>query len=521
MKKLKETFAESIFNLMISQVVVKILGLVYRLYLTNKEGFGDLGNAISGASFQIYALALSVTAIGIPNSIAKLVAQKSSIGDHKGAHKIFKISLLLFGTIGILASYLMLFFAGTIATNYLKIEESKLSIIALSPSIFLVSITSVFRGYFNGRESIKITSRAQSTEQLVKTVVAISLIELSILLTKKSNTVLMAALSNFSTTIGNLAEFIYLYIKYKKYKKEINEEILFSVNTEKIRLLSIIKEIMKYAMPISLSAIIMSISRSIDSVTIVNDLKDILGYEVAKKEYGILSGKVDTLINFPLSFGMAISGALLPTIAMYKDNLKLKEDRINKSILIEMLIAIPVSLIYCFYSNEILSILFPNASNGGVLLRISSFSIVFLILEGVMTTILNGIGRIYVPIKATFIGAIVKLILNKILIKNVNFIFGGTRGAALATLICHVVTCLILILEVRKTAKIKIHIKKDFKVLIATAAIMLLSKIMCLELSKYLPIKIGLIISFIISAIIFIITILKLKIIEKINLKLL
>ena len=113
------------------------------------------------------------------------------------------------------------------------------------------------------------------------------------------------------------------------------------------------------------------------------------------------------------------------------------------------------------------------------------------------------------------------MILNKILIKNVNFIFGGTRGAALGTLICHVVTCLILILEVRKTAKIKIHIKKDFKVLIATVAIMLLSKIMCLELSKYLPIKIGLIISFIISAIIFIITILKLKIIEKINLKLL
>lgn len=514
MKKLKETFAESIFNLMVSQVVVKIFGLVYRLYLTNKDGFGDLGNAISGASFQIYALVLSVTAIGIPNSIAKLVAQRSSKGDNRGAHRIFKISLLLFGTIGILASYLMFFFAGIIAKNYLKIEEAKLAIIAISPSIFLVSITSVFRGYFNGREAIKITSRAQSTEQLVKTVVAIVLIEVSIWLTNKNNTVLMAALSNLSTTIGNLAEFVYLYKKYQKQKDEINEEILFSVNTKKLRASTIVKEIMKYAMPISLSAIIMSISRSIDSVTIVNELKDILGYEASKREYGILSGKVDTLINFPLSFGMAISGALLPTIAMYKDNLKLKEDRINQSILIEMLISIPVTLIYFTYSNEILNILFPKASNGAILLRISSFSIIFLILEGVMTTILNGIGRIYEPIKATLAGAIVKLVLNKILIKNVNFILGGTKGAAFATLVCHIVTCLILVVAVKRKTKIKIHIKKNFIIFILTIIIALLSKILSLELEKYMPIKVSLMVSFIISAIIFVLAVLKLKIIK-------
>lgn len=514
MKKIKETFAKNIFNLMMSQVIIKILGLIYKLYITNKEGFGDLGNAISGASFQIYALVLSVTAIGIPSSIAKLVAQRSSLGDHKGAHKIFKLSLLLFGTIGIIASYLMCFGAETIAKNYLKIDEAKLSIIALSPSIFLVSLTSVFKGYFNGRESMKITSIAQSNDQVAKTLSAIILIELSIFITKKNNTVLMATLSNFATTIGNLIELIYFYKKYKQYQTELNEEIFFSVNTEKKRIVTIIKEIMKYAMPISLSAIIMSISRSIDSVTIVNDLKDILGYEMAKKEYGILSGKIDTLINFPLSFGMAISGALLPTIAMYRKNLKLKEKRINQSIIIEMLIAIPTVAIYFTYANEILTILFPKASGGAELLKISSFSIIFLILEGIMTTILNGIGNVFTPIKATLAGAIIKLLLNKILIKKVDFIFGGTKGAAIATLIYHIVTCLILIIEVKRKTKINIYLKKNLLILIIVASIAILSKTACSILENYISIKLSLIICFIISIVCLIALIFKLKILN-------
>lgn len=101
MKKFKETFRESIFNLMVAQVVIKLLGLVYKLYITNRKGYGDSGNAITSASFQIYTIILSVTAIGIPNALSKHVAQKSSIGDHKGAHKIFKISLIVFGFIGL------------------------------------------------------------------------------------------------------------------------------------------------------------------------------------------------------------------------------------------------------------------------------------------------------------------------------------------------------------------------------------------------------------------------------------
>ena len=88
----KESFMQAVLSLMLSQVLIKILGLVYKLYLTNKEGFGDAGNAIYSSGFQIYALLLTFSSTGVPNAISKLVSEKLAIGDNKGAHKIFKIA---------------------------------------------------------------------------------------------------------------------------------------------------------------------------------------------------------------------------------------------------------------------------------------------------------------------------------------------------------------------------------------------------------------------------------------------
>ena len=91
---------ESVIVLMFSQAIIKIVGLIYKIYLTNKEGFGDRGNAIYGAAFQIYALFLTVCSIGVPNAIAKLVSARVAMGDDKGAYRIFKIAFALFGFLG-------------------------------------------------------------------------------------------------------------------------------------------------------------------------------------------------------------------------------------------------------------------------------------------------------------------------------------------------------------------------------------------------------------------------------------
>lgn len=74
-----EGFMKSVLVLMISQVAIKLLGFVYRVYLTNRQGFGDEGNAIYSGGYQIYALLLTISSIGVPNAISKLVSEKVAV----------------------------------------------------------------------------------------------------------------------------------------------------------------------------------------------------------------------------------------------------------------------------------------------------------------------------------------------------------------------------------------------------------------------------------------------------------
>lgn len=74
-----EGFMKSVLVLMISQVFIKLLGFVYRVYLTNREGFGDEGNAIYSGGYLIYALLLTISSIGVPNAISKLVSERVAI----------------------------------------------------------------------------------------------------------------------------------------------------------------------------------------------------------------------------------------------------------------------------------------------------------------------------------------------------------------------------------------------------------------------------------------------------------
>ena len=198
---------ENVIALIFSQVIIKIVGLIYKLYLTNKEGFGDKGNAIYGSAFQIYALFLTVSSIGVPNAISKLVSAKLAIGDNKGAYRIFKIAFALFGLLGFFCTSILFLKAEYIANIYLQIPEAKDAIMALAPSIFLVSIESVLKGYFNGRESINITANSQSLEQIFKTIFTIIIVEY---LGRKSinNTTIMAAGATVATTIATMRKFI-------------------------------------------------------------------------------------------------------------------------------------------------------------------------------------------------------------------------------------------------------------------------------------------------------------------------
>ena len=305
---------QGIIAIMFSQVLIKLLGLIYKLYLTNKEGFGDEGNAIYSSGFQIYALLLTLSSIGVPNAISKLISEKVAIGDNKGAHRIFKVCFVTFSLIGLTGTLILFLGANYIANILLQIPEAELTLIALAPSIFFVSVSSVIRGYFNGRKELKASARSQTLEQVFKAVLTVIVVEI-IAINTNNNTIVMAAGANLATTLATFLGTSYLYLYYKSKRKEVWTDISLSVKYDRQSIKKILKNVLIISIPITLSALLGALHRNIDAFTVIRGLKTFLPEIEAKTQYGILTGKVDTIIILPLSLNIAFSIALVPTIS--------------------------------------------------------------------------------------------------------------------------------------------------------------------------------------------------------------
>lgn len=341
--KKKETFLQGILILMFSQVLIKIMGLVQTLYLTNRKGFGDRGNAIYMGSYQVYALLLSLSSIGIPTAISKLISEKIAVGDNSAAHKIFKVSVLTFGILGILGTILLFCGAELISNYWIEIPESKNSLMILSPAIFFVAVSSVFRGYFNGMQQMRATANSQSLEQFLKTIFTIIFVEFAAFYTM-NNTTYMAAMATVATCMSILFSFVYLYKYYIVERKNIS--VVNIGEKKKYSVKSIVKMILWLSIPISLTAILTSVIKLVDSFTVVRILKPILGEEAAKVKYGILSAKADILATLPLSLNVAFTTALVPAIsaAHAKGDNQTINKRISLSLLLCLIIGLPCTV---------------------------------------------------------------------------------------------------------------------------------------------------------------------------------
>lgn len=511
----RERFLTNVLVVMVSQILIKLVGLVYKIYLTNKEGFGDAGNAIYGSGYQIYSLLLLVSSIGIPSAIAKLVSERLANDDYKGAFKIFKVSFYTVGIIGFICTCLLFFGADFIANSLLLIPEAELTLKCLAPSIVIVALASTIRGYFNGRSAMKATANSQSLEQIFKTLFTIIIVEL-VAFSYSNNTELMAAGATLATTLSIILSFIYIYIFYARRKKIFNEENQkYAQNYEEESLFRTIKKILIVSIPISLTSIISSINKSIDSVTVMRGLTNFMSREEAQFQYGILSGKVDTLVSLPLSVNIAIAVAILPylSFAYEKKDHKGIIKNLNMAILVTLLIAFPCAFGMSVFAGPILRLVFPNAASGANILAAISPLIVFSVLTQTINSALQGLGDYKTPVIALIFGAIVKTILNLILIPIETI---GIYGAIISSIICQFIAFIIGFIKLKKMTSLKLDsIKCVIKPLLASIIMSIISYGVYYALQQVISGKISTVIAIFLAAIVYGIFILVLKVFSK------
>lgn len=412
----KQTFMKGVLVIMISQIIIKIFGFIYRVILTNIDGFQDVGNSYYGSGYKVYAFILAIATMGIPNTISKLVSEKFALGDKRGAHKIFRTAMMVFTGVGVFFGLVLFFSADYVSINILSNPGVKYTLMVLSPAIVFVSMAAVFRGYFVGMQNMVAHSVAQIIEQIVNSI--LSVVFVMCLLSKSPE--VMAAGSTAATAVATLVALLYLAMYYKKSRKDIWRQISEADNRfDGERRKDIVKKLIQYVIPISFGSVVVALAGIIDLVTVMDGLEK-FGYTLsqANEKFGILLGKVDILTSVPLALNVAFSTSLVPavTAAITKKDKKEAIYKINYSMKVSSIIAFPCAFGLCVLASPIIQLIFPNASEGAYLLQIEAYIVIFSVLAQTAYGALHGLGKLYVPGTALLIGAIVKYLFNYIFV---------------------------------------------------------------------------------------------------------
>lgn len=410
----------------LSALVCKVLGAIYRIPLTNILGAEGMG--IYQTVFPFYIILLTLSSSGIPSAVAKLVAEG------KNPKKVVYRSIIVFGTLGFIGSILMALLSKSIAKGQGE-EDAWLSYIALSPSVFFVSIISVLRGYHQGLNNMKATAISQVIEQAVKLALGLFLVSFFASSPKAG-----AALAALSVTFSEIFALLFIILYGKRGAALPNgeyEDITY-------------KELLKTVAPIALTSLMLPLCRAADSFLVVNILKS---YETAAISlYGIYAGSVESLVGVPvaLCYGLAVSG--LPRISRDKSG-----KTGGKVIRYTALLSVFFGICTFIFSEFIIRILYGGLSDNLKttainLLKISSASVFLLPVLQASSTVLVGKGRAKKSALNLFFGLIVKVVIVcfSVKIPKVNI-----YGAAFSDIGCYFVATFLNLLYIIKGEKSK------------------------------------------------------------------
>lgn len=449
--------------LSIAELLVKLTSVIYVPVLIFI--LGDFGHGIYVVSYEAFTLIYVLTNEGIQRGIAKLIAELNAKKNPRDALRAFKLSrtILIFG--GLIASLLLYVMAPFIA-NASNTAEATLSIRALSPTILITALLSAYRGFFLGKNYISQNAVSKLIEQVVN--ISVSLLASFIFI--KINIELGVAGATLGTSIG---AFVAVLILSKQFYKERLHKVrresqgidsYYHTNKE------LIKKLLKYSFPITLSAGLISIGGFID-MFIVNKRLIIAGltYSASKIAFSQLS-RFRTLLLVPNTIAVSLAAVLLPSLSAAKaigDEKEIK-DKIDFAVKMLLVITIPSFIGFTFLSDPIYALLYPR-SGGADLLRYGSITIIFLGFIQIQNVIFQSFNKFYWGVITMIIGIIIKLTSNYILVSipSINIF-----GAVFSHFINYFVPFLINHYLITKVLRYKMNIIRNIIVPLISSLIM-------------------------------------------------
>lgn len=451
-------------------VITKVIGVVYRIPLTNL--LGDEGNGFYGYAYQVYAFALMISSLSLPTAVSKIVSMRVAVGQKRNAFRAFVCSLLFAVIVGFIIAAAIFFGAGAISEHIMKAPLSVYALKVLAPGLFIVAVMAVLRGYFQGLGTMMPTAVSQVIEQLINAVVSIVgagvLFGVGKRAGKEAGEELLgpaygAAGGTLGTVMGALAGLLFLLFVLWLFRGGIKRQLKRDRSRKKESYSHILKVLLLTAIPVIFSTAIYNINQIID-LTVFNHIMSWQGF--SEQEYmalqGIYTGKYDPLINVPLSIPSAVSASIVPTLTAAVMNRQKKKVhyQIDQTLRIATIITIPSCVGIVVLASPLMVLLYNDSSaTPANLLMLGAVVVVLYGWSSITNSVLHGLNYMSSPAKHAAIALVIHLAAFVVMLvafrMNVYALVGSNIVFAL-------IMCVLNQWKIRKICGYKINIKSMF-----------------------------------------------------------
>ncbi|MDY6012677.1 polysaccharide biosynthesis protein [Clostridium sp.] len=437
--------------LSLAGIFAKVLSAFY-VPLLNKI-IGVEGVGIYSRSYDIFMFVYAITSMGCQPAVAKVVAELRALGNERDAIKALKVSRKTYGIIGGALTIILMLLAYPIA-KIGEIQNSTFAIMFLAPSIFLTAILSAYRGYFQGKNEMTGIAISQVLEQFLNIFISL----LFAFLLYKISIQLGAAGGTIGTSIGAVIAIFYLIYVYDKKKFE---DIAYNTTNheKKVSSKAILRKLLRYALPITLSAGIQNFGGMIDMMNVSRRLIH-AGFTQTQSDslYGLLYN-YKVLIGVPLIIVTALTTIVLPAVSRayaLRDRKAIRKNA-NFAFRIAFAITIPAAVGLAVLNNDVYTLLYQS-DRGAYIMQYGSFILIFTAIAQLQSVILQGISQFYPMILSFSVGIILKIIANYILvgIPSINIL-----GVLVGNFLCYLAPVIINHKILTKSIRYKIPLIRN------------------------------------------------------------
>lgn len=463
----KNSFMEGAIIATFGIIIVKVIGLLY--VIPFNAIIGEKGGALYGYAYNIYNLFLSVSSAGFPFAISKLTSEYNALGYKKAVKDTYKLAINIISIISIVIFLLLFIFAPQIgkliigsSTSGNTYSDIAFVIRMVSFAILVVPFLSVTKGFLQGHKYIGPTSISQVLEQIVRVIVILagSYLALNIFKTDMKTAVGIAVSGAF---FGGLVAYVYLKIKIRKSKlmpdKDVKDK---KIITKK----EIGKKIIGYSIPFILASLLFNLYNTVDMILVSRTMNDILKMpsDVVESVVSIFTTWGVKLNNIILAVITGLTTSLIPNIvsSYTKKNMKDVDNKFNKALQCILLVIVPATLFLSLLSESVWTLFYGESIYGPIVYQVFVFSALFGGLYSIIVNTLQGLSKYKLVIITVLVGLIINTVLDVPMMLLVHKLgFNVSYGAILAAITGYTVSTILSLTVLHK--KYKFSFKDTFK----------------------------------------------------------